>query len=131
MMTPRDIFGILVRTVGLLVALYALNNLQTLFLVQDVFPAAGVSRGRFFVVVVCQFVFGLLLLAGPNVIVSLAYPVPIEPKSIEPARPRPRRRRKPRVPVDAPDFDNIPDEPSYVPDDLTQPPTAPKRGSAE
>jgi hypothetical protein len=108
----RSIFGIIVRTVGLLLIIHALANFQAFIGMLDGLRDVGISRGALFIGFMIEMVLGLNLLFGADIIVQLSYRRPAKPFEHEPRLVRNRRRRRASEPPhrQAPDFDNLPDE---------------------
>ncbi len=66
-MTPRDLFGIVVRTAGLCVLLHVARNAFTAL-------ALGVSEGKWlWLHLIVAFLAGVWLLSGARILVAYAY----------------------------------------------------------
>jgi|GEM_PF-5163456 hypothetical protein len=76
-MTPKDIFGVLVRLVGLLLLLYGIKTLVLFFQVESAVEAVGDGSGAklaLLAIALLALVIGAYLLGGAPSVMSYSYP---------------------------------------------------------
>ena len=79
-MSPRDAFGVVVRSLGLIVIVYSIWSAVTLLI-----PMGRFSSENYFVAVVAGAVIGFLLILSADRIVNAAYgSLPVSEPASEP-----------------------------------------------